>query len=359
MRKKNTTISEPKVSIVIPTHFGEPFIGACLDSIYKQNYPKDKIEVIMPISKVTTDNSEKIARKYPVKIYINERILAEPGKTLGYKHCTGDLYLYLDVDAELVSINWLKNLTRPFIEDETIVGATTRYMPDPNQNAFNRFMSRSPLQLPPMLEFLLPSFSDVTIEKKDNYNVIKVDPKRCPPMGMCVFRKKILNKVISDPDNFNYVDIAIPIQLAELGYDRMAYVEKDAGFYHRRNSLWRELRRTRRDVAVTYLPVVGERKFHYVNFKNPIDLLKIAYWITYVNLIIPSLLVGIYKTIKYRDWAGMYELPLNFLLTNYVIYLFLTEKNGRELLKNIILGRSVTSIKSHALEKMFFVDKRK
>ncbi len=359
MKKKSNIISKPKVSIVIPVHFGAEYIGVCLEAIFKQNYPKDKIEVIVVISKTTIDDTEKIAGRYPVKIVINPKILAEPGKTLGYKYCTGDLYLYLDSDAELVSENWLKNLTKPFINDETIVGATTRYMPDPKQNAFNRFMSRSPLQLPPMLEFLLPSFSNITIEKRKGYDLIKVDPKRCPPIGMCIFRKKILDKVISDPDNFNYVDIAIPIQLAELGYDKMAYVEKDAGFYHRRNSLMRELRRTRRDVAVTYLPVVGERKFHYVDFNNPIDLFKIIYWVVYVNLIIPSLLVGIYKTIKYKDWAGMFELPLNFLLTNYVIYLFLTEKNGRKLLKNVFTGKSVTSIKSHALEKMFFVDSKK
>ena len=166
---------------------------------------------------------------------------------------------------------------------------------------------------------------------------------------MGLFRKKWLDKVVKSPDDFIYVDIAVPIQMAELGYDEFAYVPS-AGFFHESKSLWHQTKRLRRDVVVTYLPVVGERKFHYVNFSNPWDLLKIIVWVVYVNLLIPSLIVGIYKTLKHRDWAGMYELPTNFILTNYVIWLFLTQKNGRALLESIFSRKSIASIKSQQLD---------
>ncbi len=157
-----------------------------------------------------------------------------------------------------------------------------------------------------------------------------------PPIGMCFYRKKFLKEVIKNPDKFNYVDIAIPLQLAELGYDKFAYVQ-EAGMYHRRDGIKREIFRARRDVTITYLPVVGERKFNYIDFKKPQEILKVIAWVIYVNLLIPSIITGILKSIEYKDFAGMYELPTNLILTDYIIYLFLTEKTGRSLIKKVLL----------------------
>ena len=339
----------PTVSVVIPTYNSELVLGPCLDSIFKQKYPKDKMQVIVVDSQKTTDSTRKIAANYPVLILNNPKFLAEPGKTLGIKHSTGEMFFYLDSDAELVSDKWILDMVKPLIKDSSLAGSFTRFIPKASQTPFNRYISYNPLQLWSMLAFVLPSIRSVTTEHHQGYDVIKINPRHTIPIGMGVYRKKWLDQVVKDPDKFNYVDIAIPIHLAELGHDLFAYVPS-AGFYHISENLWHQARRLKRDVVVTYLPVVGERKFHYIDFKKPSELLKIVIWVIYVNLLFPSLLVGLYKIIKYHDWAGMYELPVNFILTNYTILLFLKEKNGRELLKNILLRRSVTSVKSRQID---------
>lgn len=342
-------ISFPKVTIIIPTYNRERYIGVCLDSIFKQRYPKNKIEVLIVDSVTTTDDTRKIARRYPVKIFDNPKILAEPAKILGIKHATGEYFFYLDSDAELVSDTWLIDMVKPLMVDPNLAGSFTRFMVKPTQTAFNRFVSFNSLQLWPMLAYLLPTTEQVTIKKTPDYDIVKINPRHTIPIGMGVFRKKWLDQVVKNPDTFIYVDIAIPIQLAELGHDEFAYVPS-AGFYHESKSLMHQLKRLKRDVVVTYLPVVGKRKFHYVDFGKPQDILKIVCWIIYVNLLIPSFLVGIYKTIIHRDWAGMYELPTNLLLTDYVIWLFITQRNGKLLLKNIFLRKPITSIKSQQLD---------
>lgn len=329
-------INWPKISIVIPTFNRKVFMKPCLDSIFKQDYPKEKIEVLV-VDAGSTDGTVELAKKYPVKVVPITDPLAqkvgEPGKILGYKNVTGEIYTYFDSDAEYVSRDLFRNLAFPFLDDPSIVGSFTRYVPSPRQSAYNRYLSYNELQLWPMLSYLLPTIADITIEKRKKYDVVEIDPEKAPPIGLCFYRKKFLDKVIIRPDEFNYVDIAIPLQLSELGYSKFAYIEK-AGMYHRRD--WgRELYRQKRDVTVTYLPVIGRRKFNYINFKDPFDLAKVILWIIYVNLIVPSLLVGIYKTIKYKDLAGLYELPVNFLLTNYIIFLFLIDPNGRKLLGKI------------------------
>ncbi len=327
----------PKVSIVIPIYNREIYIKACLDSIFKQNYPKNKIEVLV-VDAGSTDRTVEFAKKYKVRLINNPDPLAkrvgEPSKVLGYKKMTGDFYFYLDSDAEFVSKNFLKDLIFPFLDNEEIAGSFTRYVSSKKQTAFNRYVSFNELQLWGLLAYLLPSIKDITIKKTRKYDIVKIDPDKSPPIGMCFFRKKFLKEVITNPDTFNYVDIAIGLQLAEIGHDKFAYVAS-AGMYHVVQSLKRQIFRVKRDVTVTYLPVIGKRKFSYIDFKNPLEILSVIFWVLYVDLLFPSFLVGIYKSLKFRDWAGMYELPTNFILTNYIVYLFLTEKGGRSLLKKI------------------------
>lgn len=327
----------PKVSIVIPTYNSKDFIKPCLDSIFKQDYPKNKIEVLVVDSVATTDNTREIASKYPVKIIPNPRKLAEPAKTLGYKHSTGEYFFYLDSDAEFVSKSLISDIIRPLVNNPELAGGFTRFLPGRHQTAYNRYLSYNQLQLWSMLAYLLPKIKDITIEKKKDYDVVKIDPKLCPPIGLCFYRKKFLDKVITKPDEFDYVDIAIPLQLAEIGHNKFVFVEK-SGIYHRADSIVRQMFRLKRDVTVTYLPVIGKRKFNYIDFKSPRDILRVVAWVIWVNLLIPSLVVGIYKTIRYRDLAGMYELPSNLILTNYVVYLFLTDQNGRKLISNTFKG---------------------
>lgn len=53
----------PLVSIVIPSRNEEKFIGMCLDSIIANDYPKDKIEVLI-VDGVSEDGTREIVEKY-------------------------------------------------------------------------------------------------------------------------------------------------------------------------------------------------------------------------------------------------------------------------------------------------------
>ncbi|GAB4128568.1 MAG: hypothetical protein OHK0045_02960 [Raineya sp.] len=67
-------MSLPKISIITPTYNAEKTIGACLESVAKQNYPYLEHWIIDGLS---TDNTIKIvseyARKYPHIKYVSEK----------------------------------------------------------------------------------------------------------------------------------------------------------------------------------------------------------------------------------------------------------------------------------------------
>jgi chlorobactene glucosyltransferase len=104
---ENKSKSTPKVSIILPARNEEDFIGKCLDSLIKQDYPNYEIIVINDSSE---DSTGKIISEYAKK---NSKIIpvtakAKPdgwmGKNWacmeGYQKATGELLLFTDADTK-------------------------------------------------------------------------------------------------------------------------------------------------------------------------------------------------------------------------------------------------------------------
>ena len=63
----------PKVSIVIPTLNADTVLKLCLESISIQNYPKDKIEIVVGDGG-SSDNTIAIAKKYNAKVFVKKNV---------------------------------------------------------------------------------------------------------------------------------------------------------------------------------------------------------------------------------------------------------------------------------------------
>jgi hypothetical protein len=71
------------------------------------------------------------------------------------------------------------------------------------------------------------------------------------------------------------------------------------------------------------------KKYKWFDLSDGKDLLKIVFWFMYSHSIILPLLAGIYKSIKKHDWAGLYEPVACPLLTDIIIFGFVSDKKGR------------------------------
>jgi len=111
----------PTISVLMPTLNREKIIGEALKSIREQDYPQNKIEIIIADAG-SKDKTLEIAQKYGAKIYPNPLKTAEAGKAVALKHAKGDFIALIDSDNVLPTKNWLREMLVPFADPE-IVGS--------------------------------------------------------------------------------------------------------------------------------------------------------------------------------------------------------------------------------------------
>lgn len=92
------------VSIIIPCLNEEKFIGKCLDSIIAQEYPKDKLEVLV-VDGMSEDRTREIIERYRkqfpfIRLLDNPKKIVPTAMNLGIKKAKGDIIIRMDAHIE-------------------------------------------------------------------------------------------------------------------------------------------------------------------------------------------------------------------------------------------------------------------
>jgi len=92
------------VSIIIPCHNEGEFISRCLDSITVQNFPKDKLEVLV-VDGMSDDNTRDILKDYIqkysyIRLLNNEKKITPSALNIGIENSKGNLVLWMSAHNE-------------------------------------------------------------------------------------------------------------------------------------------------------------------------------------------------------------------------------------------------------------------
>lgn len=325
---KNT---QPSISVIIPTLNEEKNIKKCLDSIFNQEYPQNKLEVIVVDDK-STDKTIEIVKKYPVKILISGAHHGEISKMIGFKKATGELAVYLDADIELRGKNWLNQMVKPLLEDSEIIGTFTKYFTKRDDPSIERYLTFDPLQRDSIYQFFSPGIEETIENRKDGYFICRYSIDKIPPAGLCLYRRKELLRLVSEYSMFLELDFLV--LLVKNGFNSFAFVAEAGLYHHHVSSLVQLIKKRKYNLTKVYLTHVQNKLYTWFDLTNPKDILKIICWIIYANLVVPSIVMGIYKSFKYKDTAGMYEPVVNFLITDILVLTLLFDRRGRRLFFN-------------------------
>lgn len=89
----------PLISVIIPTYNEERNITTCLEAIFRQDYPHDRLEIIV-VDNNSTDRTKEMAKKYTDKVY-NKGPERSAQRNFGVNKAQGKYILYLDADMIL------------------------------------------------------------------------------------------------------------------------------------------------------------------------------------------------------------------------------------------------------------------
>ena len=231
-------MSLPTVSIIMPTLNSERTLEECLSSIRMQDYPQDKIEILI-IDGGSTDKTKEISLKYNCRFieggYKNNQ---EPRKAIGLHNATGEIVSYIDSDNILPDKNWFKQMIQPFIDDDKIVGTQNiRYGIKKGFSLFNRYCALVGVNDPLVLylhknEKLSRTddkwkLTDILYDKGD-YFVVNFNQDNMPTIGGNGFfiKRDIQLKSICKPDEFFHIDVVMDV--VRMGYTRFAMIRHPA-----------------------------------------------------------------------------------------------------------------------------------
>lgn len=106
----------PLISIVIPVYNEENCLGDCLLSLKKQSYKKQEIIIVDDGS---TDNSKEIAKKFEVKVLVQNHKGPGTARNLGATNANGEILVFVDADMTFEK-DFIKDLTKMIISKNAI-----------------------------------------------------------------------------------------------------------------------------------------------------------------------------------------------------------------------------------------------
>lgn len=119
--------TQPKVSIIIPCRNEEAWIGKCIESVLRNDYSNDLMELFV-VDGLSTDRTTEIAKSYQdnypfIRILKNDKKIFPAAINLGYKNSTGDVITILGAHAEY-SVNYIsENVKTLFSYEADNVGS--------------------------------------------------------------------------------------------------------------------------------------------------------------------------------------------------------------------------------------------
>jgi len=317
---------QPFISIIIPVLNSQNTIGDCLKSITAQDYPKDKLEILIADGG-STDATIDIIKSFSLtnlKILPNPLKTGEAGKAVGAKAARADIAAFIDSDNILPSENWLKRMIEPFCDPDIIASEPLEYTYRETDGLITRYSALLGMNDPLCLfignydrySHLTGTWTQILHSEEDKGNYLKAtfSGKRLPTIGANGFliRRDFL-KSTGIADYLFDIDVLYS-RLEDLGQLSIAKVK--IGIMHIFSGdirdFIRKQRRRIRDYA--YYNSLGLRKYKWAGKPLFFGTLKFA---IFTALLLPLLIQAIIGYIRKRDRAWFFHIPA-CILTFYI-----------------------------------------
>lgn len=321
----------PEISFIIPTLNAGTLLSKCLASIKSQNYPKNKIEIIIADGG-SIDDTLSVAKSYGAKIVRNRDVHQEPGKTYGSKLAMGEILFFIDSDNVLTRKDWLLLMTRPYLENPHIIGLLPQTEPSPDSNSLNQYFGY--LFTDPFTWFVYKDAANPKdydriykpLKITEYYKIYKFLPNNHPLFGLAQgvgIKAEYKEKTLGCND-----DILAGIRLISQG-GLIAYVPKASIYHYHVNGFTQFIKKYRWRIRNNLIQKVRGMGFlqreSYMSSRR--KCMKMLF-IPYAFSIIFPLLDSIILSVKYKNIVMMWHLLACLTLAIEISYEVIKFKMG-------------------------------
>jgi len=291
----------PRISVIMPTLNVEALLDNVLSSIARQDYPREKIEILLADAH-STDRTRDIAKKFGATVLDDDGKNMEEGKRLALQHATGEFIVFVDADNELTHPDFLTLAVAALQKNPQALGVESYYLPSPKMSSFCAYVTAL-LHISDPIAWLMSVNPKLIARDGEVERWTLPDNSFSYPLGAngFVFRRADLESVKGE----HFQDTHAALHLMRAGkceWLRLRgrgihhyYVQTLSGFIHKR-----------RRAIVHFLRVQEEAKANWMKEKPPVPLwLAGIYCITFFG--------PLYHTadglIRDRDWRWLWHTP--------------------------------------------------
>lgn len=317
-------INLPKVSFVICTLNCKDYAERCFKSIRMQDYPQDKVEIVV-VDSYSTDGTIEVAKKYECNLILTKVRGYMEGKgmpkAIGCEKAKGEIVITIDSDNALVEKDWLRKMIYPLLNDESIDYAICRQAvvkSDPLVNQYLSYVGTDPFAIYTSLDPQI-TLKNVNLVDKKNYFVYNNKSKSFLITGgyYLAFRKSTLNKI------GGYTrDVDVAFQLASRKGGANIAIVKEAHLHHLITKSTSDFLRKKVKWGLHYFKAGNQQR----EFKWHSGLAGSSKFLLNVIknlLILPAIFTTIRMLIIYKDKAWLLHAPLTFGTTVSYLIAFL------------------------------------
>jgi glycosyltransferase involved in cell wall biosynthesis len=217
----------PKISIVVPIRNEEKYIVTTIKYILTQDYPDEKLEIIIAAGE-SDDHTDEIiddlaAKDSRIRVIHNPRGFSSAGRNIGAKSASGEIITFIDGHTYIDDRMLLRNIVEFMTEKDVSVLSRPQFLDTPENSFFQEAVSLA--RKSPIGHGL-----DSTIYTKEDKYVN-------PTSSGATYKKEVFNKVGGFDERFDACeDVDFNYRVAQSGYKSFTSMRL-AVFYYPRESL--------------------------------------------------------------------------------------------------------------------------
>jgi glycosyltransferase involved in cell wall biosynthesis len=264
----------PKVSFLIPTLNAGHILENCLQSIRRQDYPPEKIEIIVADGG-SSDNTRDLAAKYGAKVLDNPRRGYDSGKCVALADATGEFVAFVDADNELARTTFLSASISALQKNPQTLGLESYYLSSPKMTSLCVYLSQL-LHISDPVAWMMSVKPILVATDGEIERWTFRAGSLAWPMGSngFIFSRDDLQHLGRD-DNFE--DCTVVVNLGRAGRREWLRIKNQGVHHYVVSGLWDFIRKRRRQT------------FHFLNLRGP----ETVSW-TQFNPAVPAWLACLY-----------------------------------------------------------------